>query len=116
MNPRDHGKTPMTVRIALTINGQDQSLDVDPDTPLLYILRNDVRLNGPKFGCGAGQCGACTVIMNGRAIRSCVMPMAAAANARITTLEGLGTAEDLTRSSRRSSMSRRPSAATAPTA
>jgi nicotinate dehydrogenase subunit A len=84
----------MTARIALTVNGQDQALDVEPDTPLLYILRNDLRLNGPKFGCGAAQCGACTVIMNGRAIRSCVVPMTAAANARITTLEGLGTADN----------------------
>jgi nicotinate dehydrogenase subunit A len=83
------------VHIALTVNGQDLALDVEPDTPLLYILRNDLSLNGPKFGCGAAQCGACAVIMNGQAVRSCVMPMAAAANARITTLEGLGTAEDL---------------------
>jgi nicotinate dehydrogenase subunit A len=84
----------VTARIALTVNGQDRTLDVEADTPLLYILRNDLRLNGPKFGCGAAQCGACTVIMNGRAVRSCVVPMTAAANARITTLEGLGTAED----------------------
>jgi nicotinate dehydrogenase subunit A len=84
----------VTARIALTVNGQERALDVEADTPLLYILRNDLRLNGPKFGCGAAQCGACTVIMNGRAVRSCVVPMTAAANARITTLEGLGTAED----------------------
>jgi nicotinate dehydrogenase subunit A len=92
--PRDHGKTPMTVRIAFTVNGYDRALDAEDETPLLYVLRNDLHLNGPKFGCGAAQCGACTVIMNGRAVRSCVTPMAAAVNARITTLEGLGTAED----------------------
>ena len=101
------------MRIALTVNGHNRGLDVEAATPLLYILRNDLNLNGPKFGCGAVQCGACTVIMNGRAIRSCVMPMVAAANAQITTLEGLGTADNLTRSSRRSSMSRRPSVPTA---
>jgi nicotinate dehydrogenase subunit A len=84
----------MTVRIAFTVNGYDRALDVEDETPLLYVLRNDLHLNGPKFGCGAAQCGACTVIMNGRAVRSCVTPMAAAVNARITTLEGLGTAED----------------------
>jgi nicotinate dehydrogenase subunit A len=84
----------MTVRIAFTVNGYDRALDVEDETPLLYVLRNDLHLNGPKFGCGAAQCGACTVIMNGRAVRSCVTPMAAAGNARITTLEGLGTAED----------------------
>jgi nicotinate dehydrogenase subunit A len=86
--------TAMTVRIAFTVNGHVQALEVEAETPLLYVLRNDLSLNGPKFGCGAAQCGACTVIMNDRAIRSCLMPMAAAANARITTLEGLGTAED----------------------
>jgi nicotinate dehydrogenase subunit A len=84
----------MTMRIAFTVNGHDQALEVEAETPLLYVLRDDLHLNAPKFGCGAAQCGACTVIMNGRAIRSCVTPMAAAANARITTLEGLGTAED----------------------
>jgi nicotinate dehydrogenase subunit A len=77
--------------IALTVNGRRQSVDVDPTTPLLYVLSDDLALNGPKFGCGLGQCGACTVIMNGRAIRSCVTPVSAAANAEITTLEGLGT-------------------------
>jgi nicotinate dehydrogenase subunit A len=84
----------MTVSIALTVNGHERTFEVEANTPLLYILRNDLRLNGPKFGCGAAQCGACTVIMNGRASRSCVMPMVAAANARITTLEGLGTVDN----------------------
>jgi nicotinate dehydrogenase subunit A len=82
------------VRIPLTINGHDRALDVEPDTPLLYALRNDLHLNGPKVGCGAAQCGACTVIMNGRAIHSCVVPVIAAANRRITTLDGLGTADN----------------------
>ena len=59
-------------RISLKVNGKTQVVDVDPETPLLYVLRNDLQLNGPKFGCGLAQCGACTVIMNGNAIRSCV--------------------------------------------
>jgi nicotinate dehydrogenase subunit A len=84
----------MTIGIVLNVNGHDRALDVETKTQLLYILRNDLKLNGPKFGCGAAQCGACTVIMNGRPIRSCVTPMVAAANARITTLEGLGTADN----------------------
>jgi nicotinate dehydrogenase subunit A len=79
--------------IGLTVNGRSQSIDVDPATPLLYVLSDDLALTGPKFGCGLGQCGACTVIMNGRAIRSCVTPVSTAANATITTLEGLGTIE-----------------------
>src|ERR1043166_4436003 len=79
--------------IALTVNGKPESLDVDPATPLLYVLSDDLALTGPKFGCGLGQCGACTVIMNGRAVRSCVTPVSAAASATITTLDGLGTIE-----------------------
>src|SRR5687767_13911644 len=79
--------------IALNVNGRAHSVDVDPATPLLYILSDDLALSGPKFGCGLGQCGSCTVIMGGRAIRSCVTPVSAAANAEITTLEGLGTVE-----------------------
>ena len=79
--------------IALNVNSRAQTVDVDPATPLLYVLSDDLALNGPKFGCGLGQCGACTVIMGGRAIRSCVTPVSAAANAEITTLEGLGTIE-----------------------
>ena len=79
--------------IALNVNGRAQTVDVDPATPLLYVLSDDLALNGPKFGCGLGQCGACTVIMGGRAIRSCVTPVSAAADAEITTLEGLGTIE-----------------------
>lgn len=79
--------------VRLFVNGRDHSLDVDPATPLLYILSDDLQLRGPKFGCGLGQCGACTAIVNGRAIRSCVTPVATVAGATITTLEGLGTPE-----------------------
>jgi nicotinate dehydrogenase subunit A len=68
-------------------------VDVDPATPLLYVLGEDLGLNGPKFGCGLGQCGACTVIVNGRAIRSCVTPVKAVEGSEVTTLEGLGTIE-----------------------
>src|ERR1700754_3246367 len=77
--------------ISLKVNGTPQTLDVDPQTPLLYVLSDDLALNGPKFGCGLAQCGACTVISNGRAIRSCVTPVGSVANAEITTLDGLGT-------------------------
>ena len=79
--------------ITLTVNGRSHSLDVDPITPLLYVLSDDLDLRGPKFGCGLAQCGACTVIARGRAIRSCVTPVEAMDGADITTLEGLGTAE-----------------------
>jgi len=74
--------------IALKVNGRIHALDVDASTPLLYILRNDLSLQGPRFGCGLGQCGACTVIVNGAAIRSCVTPVSAV-KSEITTLEGL---------------------------
>src|SRR5258708_5462985 len=77
----------------VTGNGRSVSLDVEPDTPLLYVLRNDLGLDGPKFGCGLDQCGACTVIMNGRAVRSCVTPMSRAAGTDVVTVEGLGTVE-----------------------
>jgi aerobic-type carbon monoxide dehydrogenase small subunit (CoxS/CutS family) len=76
-------------QVTLKVNGQTHSLDIDPSTPLLYILRNDLDLHGPKFGCGLGQCGACTVIMKGVATRSCITPVAAVQGAEITTLEGL---------------------------
>ncbi len=78
--------------IALEVNGRSHTLDVDPDTPLLYILSDDLALKGPKFGCGLGQCGACTVIVGGRAVRSCVTPVGSV-TAEITTLEGLGTVD-----------------------
>jgi nicotinate dehydrogenase subunit A len=77
--------------IRLTVNGREHSVDVDPSTPLLFVLSDELQLNGPKFGCGLGQCGACTAIVNGRAIRSCVTPVSTVADAEVTTLEGLGT-------------------------
>src|SRR6266571_3078299 len=76
--------------MTLKVNGQSHTLDLDPTTPLLYALSDDLRLNGPKFGCGLGQCGCCTVIVKGQAIRSCVTPVSTVAGAEITTLEGLG--------------------------
>ena len=75
--------------ITLRVNGRTHTVDVDPATPLLYILRNDLGLQGPRFGCGLGQCGACTVIVRGAAIRSCSTPTSAVQGAEITTLEGL---------------------------
>jgi nicotinate dehydrogenase subunit A len=80
-------------KISLNVNGRPQEVDADPETPLLYVLSDDLELKGPKFGCGMAQCGACTVIANGRAIRSCVTPVQDVAGARITTLDGLGTPE-----------------------
>jgi nicotinate dehydrogenase subunit A len=82
-------------KISLRVNGRTQSVDVDPDMPLLYALRNDLQLNGPKYGCGLAQCGACTVIMDGAAIRSCVTPVSAAQNKAVTTLEGLGSTKKM---------------------
>ena len=79
--------------LTLKVNGQSHSLDLDPETPLLYVLGDDLELRGPKFGCGLGQCGSCTVIVKGEAIRSCITPVAAVAGSEITTLEGLGTIE-----------------------
>jgi nicotinate dehydrogenase subunit A len=82
------------MRIELHVNGKAQVIEVDdPDMPLLYALRDDLGLNNPRFGCGLGQCGACTVHVDGRAVRSCVTPAAAVAGRQITTLSGLGTAE-----------------------
>ena len=75
--------------ITLKVNGAARVLDVDPSTPLLYVLRNDLGLQGPRFGCGLGQCGACTVIIKGEAVRSCIRPVSAVQNTEITTLEGL---------------------------
>ena len=73
----------------LKVNGTSHTVDVDPATPLLYILRNDLGLQGPRFGCGLGQCGACTVLIKGEAVRSCIRPMSAVQGAEVTTLEGL---------------------------
>jgi nicotinate dehydrogenase subunit A len=77
--------------VTLTVNGTRRSAPAEPDTPLLYVLRNDFELNGAKFGCGLAQCGACTVLVNGEAVRSCVTPIGGLSDAAITTLEGLGT-------------------------
>src|SRR5574337_447042 len=79
--------------ITLRVNGQAHSVTVEADTPLLYILRNDIGLSGPKFGCGLAQCGACTVLVGGEALRSCSVPVSAVAGRDVTTLEGLGTPE-----------------------
>ncbi|MBY4899131.1 (2Fe-2S)-binding protein [Cupriavidus sp. AU9028] len=81
--------------LVLRVNRQTHVLSVDPATPLLYILRNDLACNGPKYGCGLGQCGACTVLIDGVAARSCIVPTAAAVGRAVTTLEGLGTREAL---------------------
>lgn len=77
--------------ITLTVNGRKHSLDVDPTTPLLYVLSDDLDQRGPKFGCGLGQCGACTVIIKGEPVRSCVTPVKSVHGLEITTLDGLGT-------------------------
>jgi nicotinate dehydrogenase subunit A len=81
--------------LTLRVNGRQHELDLDPTTPLLYVLSDELALRGPKFGCGLGQCGACTVIVKGQAIRSCVTPVSAVAagGSEVTTLDGLGTPE-----------------------
>jgi len=79
--------------ITLKVNGRVHNLDIDPATPLLYVLSDDLELRGPKFGCGLGQCGACTVIVKGQAIRSCITPVKSVEGTEVTTLEGLGTIE-----------------------
>jgi nicotinate dehydrogenase subunit A len=83
----------MAQKITLNVNGRNHTVDVDPDMPLLYALRNDIGLNNPHFGCGLAQCGACTVHVDGQAIRSCVTPVSAVGDAKVVTLEGLGTPE-----------------------
>jgi nicotinate dehydrogenase subunit A len=80
--------------ISLRVNGKLRNVTAEPDTPLLYVLRNDLELNGPKFGCGMAQCGACTVLVDGKPVRSCVTPVSAV-KGRITTIEGLGTIDKL---------------------
>jgi nicotinate dehydrogenase subunit A len=80
--------------VSLRVNGRTHALTVEPDTPLLYVLRNDLKLNGPKFGCGRGQCGACTVILDGRAVRSCVTSVGEVRDGEIVTLEGLGSRDN----------------------
>jgi nicotinate dehydrogenase subunit A len=79
------------MKIALNVNGKASTIEVDdPQMPLLYALRNDLGLHGPRFGCGLGQCGACTVLVDGNAVRSCLLPVGNVGNAKVTTLEGLG--------------------------
>lgn len=79
--------------MTLTVNGKPHPVQAEPDTPLLYVLRNELELNGAKFGCGLGQCGACTVLVDGAAVFSCLTPIALLSQRRITTVEGLGTPE-----------------------
>jgi nicotinate dehydrogenase subunit A len=79
--------------MTLKVNGRDHQVDADPDTPLLYVLRDDLALNAAKFGCGLGQCGACTVIVDGKAVLSCVTPLLLLEGRQVTTLEGLGSIE-----------------------
>ena len=83
----------MPERYTFTVNGQTCTVEAEADTPLLYILRNDLKLKGARFGCGAGQCGACTVIMDGKDVNSCDTPLWSVAGRTVTTVEGLGTRE-----------------------
>jgi nicotinate dehydrogenase subunit A len=85
----------MREKITLNVNGLKHVVEVDPETPLLFVLNDDLGLRGPRFGCGMAQCGACTVIMRSQVVRSCVMPVSAVGQDEVTTLEGLGTAEQL---------------------
>src|SRR6201987_5721231 len=80
-------------KLPLKVNGRLYALDIDPSTPLLYVLGDELGLRGPKFGCGMAQCGACTVLMRGKAVRSCVIPVGSVEQDEVTTLEGLGTLE-----------------------
>jgi nicotinate dehydrogenase subunit A len=80
--------------ISLKVNGVSHSVLAEPDTPLLYVLRNDLKFNGPKFGCGLGQCGACTVLLDGEPTRSCVTPIKDVGQEEVTTIEGIGTIEN----------------------
>ena len=79
----------------LKVNGRTQDVRVPDDTPLLYALRNDLKINSPKYGCGAAQCGSCTVLVDGQAVRSCVTPIGSVSGQNITTLEGLGTSDKM---------------------
>jgi len=80
--------------LTLKVNGRSHEVDVDPSTPLLYVLSDDLQLNGPKFGCGLGQCGCCTVIIKGQAVRSCMTAVSTVNGAEVTSLEGLGSLEN----------------------
>ncbi len=88
------------------VNGQEHNVSAEPDTPLLYVLRDDLALNGAKFGCGLGQCGACTVMVDGKAVLSCVTPILVVEGRQVTTVEGLGTTENPGRCNALSSRSR----------
>ena len=79
--------------ISLKVNGETHSVPAEPDTPLLYVLRNDLALNGAKFGCGLSQCGACTVLVDGAPVRSCVTPIGTLGTSEVTTIEGLGSVQ-----------------------
>jgi nicotinate dehydrogenase subunit A len=79
--------------ISFTVNGNPYSMDIEPNTPLLYVLQDDLKLNGAKFGCGLAQCGACTVLLDGKPIRSCVTPISQVNGHTVTTIEGLGTVD-----------------------
>ena len=79
------------IRTSLKVNGQSHAIEAEADCPLLYVLRDNLALNNPRFGCGLGQCGACTVLIDNRAVRSCMLPLSAVAGKEIVTLEGLGT-------------------------
>src|SRR6516162_9012523 len=90
-SPAGVSREPMAIN--LKVNGARRSVPAEPDTPLLYVLRNDLALNGAKFGCGLAQCGACTVLVAGRAIRSCITEIGSIGDAEITTIEGLGSVD-----------------------
>jgi nicotinate dehydrogenase subunit A len=94
IGPKSQRRETNMAAISLTVNGTPYSADVDPDSPLLYVLQDDLKLNGPKFGCGLSECGACTVLMDGQPIRSCTTAMSDANGHTITTIEGLGTVDN----------------------
>jgi isoquinoline 1-oxidoreductase alpha subunit len=82
-------KSPMSTELTLSVNGSKQTVNVDPDTPLIYVLRNELKLTGPRMGCGMAQCGACAVLLNGKEIRSCITPVSGVVGQKVTTIEGL---------------------------
>ena len=106
----------VAMAVSLKVNGASRSVPAEPDTPLLYVLRNDFELNGAKFGCGLAQCGACTVLVDGKAVRSCVTPIGALGEPRSPRWKGSARSTSRIRCSAPSSTSRRRSAATASTA